>query len=351
MGRPLPTDIAKDFQNWLSELEKIQEIKIPRFYGCAKLDKQLHIFADASELAMCIVVYIRFPTDTGFDVKFVMGKTRVCPMKPVSIPRLELQAALHAARIKSSVQEEHNLNFAETYMRSDSKTVLQWLKTSDKKHPIFVANRVAEILENTTIDQWHHVAGVNNPADLGTRGLKAEELSAGPWLDGPNWLRLERDEWFSDDNKVASSRSSHDEDSVVWVSLRTCFHSDIECEVENKENNGLGKTCERSIRPGLSEVKCFVNIKSSSDQQINWFNMHKYRSWTKIVNIFCYVLRVFKIKPARVQITVEEFESAERQLFKHMQSEMFSEEITRLQNGQRQIQILRQLFALVQVLF
>ena len=143
----MPTDIAKDFQNWLSELEKIQEIKIPRFYGCAKLDKQLHIFADASELAMCIVVYIRFPTDTGFDVKFVMGKTRVCPMKPVSIPRLELQAALHAARIKSSVQEEHNLNFAETYMWSDSKTVLPWLKTSDKKHPIFVANRVAEILE------------------------------------------------------------------------------------------------------------------------------------------------------------------------------------------------------------
>ena len=55
-------------------------------------------------------------------------------------------------------------------------TVLQWIRYNDKKQPVFVAKRVAEISDSTTVDQWSHIDGVKNPADLGTRGISYPEL-------------------------------------------------------------------------------------------------------------------------------------------------------------------------------
>ena len=72
-------------------------------------------------------------------------------------------------------------------MWADSTTVLQWLHSIDKK-PVFVANRVAEILELTTIDEWNHVPTADNPADAATRGLSANALLDSPWLKGPKFL-------------------------------------------------------------------------------------------------------------------------------------------------------------------
>ena len=59
---------------------------------------------------------------------------------------------------------------------SDSTTVLQWIRHSDKKQQVFVANRVAEVLEATSVDQWRHVPGEINPADCGTRGLSLVQV-------------------------------------------------------------------------------------------------------------------------------------------------------------------------------
>ena len=66
-------------------------------------------------------------------------------------------------------------------------TVLQWLRSFDKQ-PIFVANRVSEILESTTVDQWFHVPSADNPADAGTRGMSADGLFASNWLKGSTFL-------------------------------------------------------------------------------------------------------------------------------------------------------------------
>ena len=72
-------------------------------------------------------------------------------------------------------------------MWTDSTTVLQWLRSFDKQ-PIFVANRVSEKLESTTVDQWFHVPSTDNPADAGTRGMSADGLCASSWLKGPIFL-------------------------------------------------------------------------------------------------------------------------------------------------------------------
>ena len=72
-------------------------------------------------------------------------------------------------------------------MWTDSTTVIQWLGSLDKQ-PIFVANRVPEILESTTVDQWFLVPTSDNPADGGTRGMCVENLQTSSWLTGPSFL-------------------------------------------------------------------------------------------------------------------------------------------------------------------
>ena len=88
-------------------------------------------------------------------------------------------------------------------MWADSTTVLQWLNSLEKQ-PIFVAHCVSEILEGTTVDQWHHVATQNNPADAGTRGLSSEALQNSAWLRGPDFLRTS-DYPFRPDIEVVSN--------------------------------------------------------------------------------------------------------------------------------------------------
>ena len=73
-------------------------------------------------------------------------------------------------------------------MRSASTTVIQWIRSSNEKQPTFVANRVAEILDTSTVDEWHHVEGAKNPADLGTRGLSFDDIANSNWIKGPDWL-------------------------------------------------------------------------------------------------------------------------------------------------------------------
>ena len=58
-------------------------------------------------------------------------------------------------------------------MWTDGITVLQLLESSSKQ-PVFVANRLGDILETATVDEWYHIDTGNNPADKGTRGIAAE---------------------------------------------------------------------------------------------------------------------------------------------------------------------------------
>ena len=68
-------------------------------------------------------------------------------------------------------------------------------KKNTKKQPVFVANRVAEILESTSVDQWRYLPGEQNPADYGTRGLSVSLLKESVWLTGPVWLLDDETNW------------------------------------------------------------------------------------------------------------------------------------------------------------
>ena len=94
-------------------------------------------------------------------------------MKALTIKKLELQASLLEARLRKDVEKAMTLETSETFMWSDSTTVLQWIHSLDKQ-PVFVANRVAESLGLTTTDEWNYVKSSENTHNAGTRGLSAK---------------------------------------------------------------------------------------------------------------------------------------------------------------------------------
>ena len=115
--------------------------------------------------------------DSGSTTEFavVFGKARVAPMKALTIPTLERQASLLASRLRKEVQRALTMRKDKVFMWTDSTTVLQWVHSIENQS-VFVANRVAEILELTTTDEWNYVQSWDNPADAGSRGISATAL-------------------------------------------------------------------------------------------------------------------------------------------------------------------------------
>ena len=142
---------------------------------------------------------------------FVMGKTRNAPIREWTIPHLELQAAVLATRLSKMIVNELDLQVDQTFFWSDSVTSLQYIKNETKRFQTFVANRVAEIHETSSPEQWHHIPGIMNPADDGSRGVGAQYFHAEcRWWSGPKflwepehmWPNAAVEELEEDDNEI-----------------------------------------------------------------------------------------------------------------------------------------------------
>ena len=127
---------------------------------------------------------------------FVTAKTRLAPKKPLSIPKLKLQAAVLSVRLSLVVIKEHHYVIDSTYFLTDSSTVFQWIRGVSKRHPAFISNRIGEILDSTDPCQWNHCLGLLNPADGGSRGLPVTSITSGScWLKGPTFLLPPEEKW------------------------------------------------------------------------------------------------------------------------------------------------------------
>ena len=192
--KELSAEHWKLFSDWCSELREIRTMSINRLYfenGCTNL--RLHIFTDASEEAMCIVAYLQ--DEATLKLTYVIVKCRVAPIRHITIPKLELQAAVYGVRLRKQILNELNVKIDKIYHWTNSSTVLKWLQAAHQKQQVFVANRAAEILENSSIDQWRHVKGVENPADIRTPEMSIEGLKESVWLNGPAWLQSDEEKW------------------------------------------------------------------------------------------------------------------------------------------------------------
>ena len=190
---PLSTEYQLRWEQWLTTIIDLNKLSIARCYKPKQFGEVVHIeihhFADASLQGYGTCSYMRQVNALGdASCALVMAKSRVVPLKPVTVPRLELTAALVAARMSQLLQKELDSNI-QHYFWSDSKVVLAYLHNTSSKYEVFVANRIREIRDTTAVDRWNYIGTKANPADLASRGCTAQELvDSEIWFSGPTFL-------------------------------------------------------------------------------------------------------------------------------------------------------------------
>ncbi|GFS91899.1 uncharacterized protein TNCV_1930791 [Trichonephila clavipes] len=157
---------------------------------------ELHGFADASSLAYAAAIYCRQKRNGKIKIQLLVSKTKVAPVKQVSIPRLELCGAHLLSKLFKSILRTLKHYTFDVFAWTDSKIVLSWLSSYPRKWKTFVVNRTSEIMEVLPTKHWRHVPSKENPADIASRGIDPKCLpDCKLWWQGPPWQRLETSSW------------------------------------------------------------------------------------------------------------------------------------------------------------
>ncbi|KAJ8349111.1 hypothetical protein SKAU_G00277000 [Synaphobranchus kaupii] len=166
----IPDELSKPWQRWLMELEQLSRFEVdrctmPTNFGHART-AELHHFCDASEVGFGTVSYIRLKNDKGdVHIAFVLGKSRVTPLKQITIPRLELAAATLVVKVDRMLQKELQMKLESSTYWTDSTSVLKYINNQTTRFHTYVANRIAVIHNLSQRHQWRHVRTKENPAD------------------------------------------------------------------------------------------------------------------------------------------------------------------------------------------
>ncbi|XP_075150728.1 uncharacterized protein LOC142224831 [Haematobia irritans] len=217
LDQPINEETYPKWKNWLTFMPHITSVSIPRCYSLLMQNQcyniELHTFVDASEDAYAAVSYFRIESGGSVEVKLVAAKSKVAPLRPLSVLRLELQAATIGARLTESIRS-HGIKLERVIMWTDSKTVLHWLNGDPRKYKQFVMFRIAEILKFTDATDWRWVPTSLNVADFATK-FRPPSNAYSQWFDGPSWLLLEEGEWPSNTDEFNSK-------PVGTLELRNC---------------------------------------------------------------------------------------------------------------------------------
>ncbi|XP_067613493.1 uncharacterized protein [Eurosta solidaginis] len=296
---PLPEALCKRWCNYMGELHHLKQLQIPRYISYPSKPVELLGFSDASTVACAAVVYCRVHAEGSYAIKLIAPKTRVAPLKPISVPRLELNAALLLTKLITLVKESLTLTISNIVCWTDSEIVLHWLSAPPRKWATFVRNRTAEILDVIPRSQWRHVRSEDNPADCASRGILPTELIEYTlWWSGPSWFALPEPSWPSNTKLNISSSNP-----LVLV----------------EENH------KAAIVLCANEIDNPLLLLSS-----------KISSWWRLIRIVAYCIRFINKKRRRREgYSDYELQQARIQLLKGAQAHAFFKDIDQLQNLQQ----------------
>ncbi|XP_062704047.1 uncharacterized protein LOC134286450 [Aedes albopictus] len=295
-------DLLELWRRWIELLRQLDTVRIPRCYFPSYLPEsyeslQLHIFVDASEEAYVATAFFRIVDQSQVRCSLVSSKTKVAPLKLLSVPRLELQAALLGARLAESVAENHSLRIKQRFFWSDSSTVLSWLRSDHRRYRQFVAYRVSEILDTSRVDEWHYVPSHLNVADDATKWKERLQISnSHRWFSGPDFLYDPPKQWPK--QEVQSTTTTEE------------------------------------LRP------MHVHRELRKEQVVQFSRFSK---WERCLRAVAYVHRfVDQLKRKRNKeesdvtdiLTREELQRAEQTVIKQAQFEAFGDEVITMQNNQ-----------------
>lgn len=292
----LPIQLHSEWTQFLRMFSDLNKIIIPRKVisstGYQRIE--LHGFSDSSLKSYGACVYIRTVYINGrVECNLLCSKNKVAPLKVISIPRLELSAAVLLAQLVAKVKNELHLSFDQTVYWTDSTIVLSWIRLQSSSLKTFVANRISKIQSLTSANEWRHVASGQNPADILSRGLTPNQLNLSSlWWQGPQLLHLNN--YFS-----TTDNSYVPEQDIPEVKAQCCLT---------------------------------INVAQSNN-----FILERFSSMSKLIRVIAYVLRFSynlktRNKPLSGNLSCTELNQAHDCIIKLVQDQAFHEDIHYLKN-------------------
>ena len=288
-------DLKKRLDKWVQDLVATREICLDRCLydtSAGKVSKcYLHGFGDASKSAYCAVVYLVYHCNDGeARARLIASKTRVAPLKELSIPRLELITARILAQLVNTIQSALSSQMKLDGVRYwlDSKTALCWIRNHGEWKQ-FVKHRVNEILQLTNKNEWAYVSTHENPADIRSRGVLASQLKDNQlWWNGPTWL-LEKPNNWPPISEIGRTPESSEEERKPVTNL-----------------------CVKEGQNRLRGLEAVISIE-------------RYSRLTKLLNVIAWVRRAasnFRKNYLTTELTAEEIKVAEIEWIKIAQHEL-----------------------------
>ena len=158
---PLPDELRPGWERWHSDCANLRDVRLPRCYKPKDFGKvisaELHHFSDTSMNGYGQCSYLLLVGKDCVHCSLLSGKARVAPTKIVTIPRLELPAAVVSAKMSNILRHELEISIDQEYFWTDSKVVLAYISSEAKRFHVFVANRVQRIRQISEPSQWHYV--------------------------------------------------------------------------------------------------------------------------------------------------------------------------------------------------
>lgn len=303
---PVPVTLEKQWTSWIQSLLSMNVIGL-RDARCVKPEGfddaviELHHFADARKLAYGSCSYLRCVNKLGLlHTSLVVSKSKIAPLKQCTIPRLELQAEVLAAKVDKMLREELDIVIDRSYFSVDSEIVLKYINNDSRRLHVFVGNRVSMIRQFSSPCQWNFIPGKLNSADALNRGQALANLDQDIWFGGPSFLREYKENWFQ-----------------------------VKCS-----NELVADDPEVRTKP-VNLVSNIVGASGWEDQLSRISNY--FSSWNKLKRIVAWWLRLIWVcllrAPVKEVLSIKEVRKAEILLIKHVQQQHFSDEIARLLTG------------------
>jgi len=307
----LPPDDVIRWRQWLEDLSMLNRFMIRRCLKPPDTSQvemcSLHHFCDASQVGYGVVSYVRLEfAEKQRHCSLVLGKSRLAPIKPTTIPRLELMAAVLAVKIDKMLHSELEYEIQESVFWTDSTIVLCYIANHDKRFHTFVANRISSILDGSVPSQWRHIISELNPADDVSRGMRIEELLTNTrWFAGPQFL------W---------------EDASQWPTS-TETTTDI-TDLELKK-----------------EVKMCAMLSNNSADTVVQRLFSKHSSWYMLKKNVAWLLRAKSLLKQKVHkkqtsnllgsspLSVDEIRQAERAIVRYVQLQAYNKEFKLIEQG------------------
>ena len=301
----VPLKYSKAWNKWLQDLHLLAQYRIPRMVCAGSLSAavclELHHFSDASERGYGVVSYLRAISSEGqISCGFLLSKAHLTPIKPITIPRLELTAATLAVKVNLETQRALDFPIRRAYFWTDSTTVLKYIRNRKTRFHVFVANRLAAIHDASSSNQWFWVPSQENPADLVSRGMDAAKFVENAlWKSGPSFLWNQPENW------------------PQLPELSDCKETDPEVKV------------------ALTATTSSPSEASDPTSRL----IRHYSSWSRLLRAVAWIQRVLaRLKNKRQSfvpsdLQVSDIERAEEHIIRYVQATHFPAEINALEAG------------------